>query len=250
MSTAFPNSPENNPPQFQQSQFQQPEYQPTQFQQPPRKSGANWFLSLLLIGLGFLFLGGAVCVVGVWYVASNIENWVVGIGREAIVAGINESEIPAQDKQEIVAQVDRVVAAYKEGKLNQADLERVLTDLEDSPALKALTLYGIENDYLQDTELTEQEIAAARTTFNRTLRGVYEGKIPDEAVWNALPDDEDDVVRLASTNADDNAADDALRLALSKLKVLADSAQIPDEPFQFDIGDEVKKLVDQALAGK
>lgn len=245
MSTAFPNSPQNTPPQFQQ-----PPFSPAQFPQPPRKSGGNWLLSLLLIGLGFLFLGGAVCVVGVWYVASNLDKWVVGLGREAIVAGINDSELPAAEKQEIVVQVDRVVAAYKEGKLNQSDLERVLTDLEDSPALKALALYGIENGYLQDTELTEQEIAAARTTFNRTLRGVYEGKIPDEAVWNALPDDEDDLVHLASTNANDNPSDDALRLALAKLKTLADSAQIPDEPFQLDIGDEVKKLVDQALAGK
>jgi hypothetical protein len=31
---------------------------------------------------------------------------------------------------------------------------------------------------------------------------------------------------------------------------MADNAGIPNEPFQLDIGDEVKKLVDRALAGK
>jgi hypothetical protein len=227
----------------------QPSFSPTPFQQPPRKSGMSWLLSLVLIGLGFLFLGGVVCVAGVWYVASNLETWVVGLGREAIVAGINDSELPQEEKAEIIAQVDRVVAAYKEGKLTPADLERVMTQLEDAPAIKALALYGIENAYLEGSSLSEQELAEARTTFNRVLRGVYEGKISDETFWNTLPGDEDEKVHLASTNANDDNFDDELRLSLAKLKVLADNARIPDEPFQLDIGDEVKKLVDQALAG-
>ena len=228
----------------------QPSFAPSPFQQPPRKSGLSWLVSLLLIGLGFVFLGGVLCVAGVWYVASNIDTWVVGLGREAIVAGINESDLPKEEKAEIITQVDRVVVAYKEGKLTQADLERVLTDLEDAPALKALTLYGIENEFLEGSNLNEKELALGRTTFNRVLRGVYEGKISDEAFWNALPDEDSAAVRLASTNANDDNFDEELRLALAKLKVLADNARIPDEHFQLDIGDEVKKLVDQALAGK
>jgi hypothetical protein len=228
----------------------QSSFAPSPFEQPPRRSGGNWLLSLLLIGLGFLFLGGVVCVAGVWYVASNLETWVVGLGREAIVAGINDSDLPEEEKKEVITQVDRVVVAYKEGKLTQADLERVLTDLEDSPALKALTLYGIENEFLEGSNLNEQELAQARTTFNRVLRGVYEGKISDETFWNAWPNDEGEPVNLASTNANEDANDDELRLTIAKLKVLADNARVSDEPFKLDIGDEVKKLVDQALAGK
>ena len=37
---------------------------------------------------------------------------------------------------------------------------------------------------------------------------------------------------------------------LADLKKLADDAEIPDEPFTIDIGDEVKKAVDEMLAGK
>ena len=33
------------------------------------------------------------------------------------------------------------------------------------------------------------------------------------------------------------------------LKKLADDAEIPDESFTIDIGDEVKKVVDEMLAG-
>jgi len=44
--------------------------------------------------------------------------------------------------------------------------------------------------------------------------------------------------------------DESMDNTLAKLKVIVENASIPDEPFQLDIGDEVKKLVDRALAGK
>jgi hypothetical protein len=113
MSTGYPN---------------QPSFGASPSTQPPRKSGMSWLVGLLLIGLGMLFLGGIVCVAGVCYVASNLDKWVVGLGREAIVAGINDSELPAGEKTEVITQVDRLVAAYKERKINQADLERVFTE--------------------------------------------------------------------------------------------------------------------------
>ena len=145
----------------------QPSFGPSPFTQPPRKSGVSWLVGLLLIGLGVLFLGGVVCVAGVWYVASNLDKWVVSFGREAIVAGINDSELPAGEKTEVITQVDRLVNAYKERKINQADLERVFTELQDSPALKALALYGIDDEFLTGTSLTEQEVEQGRRTFQR-----------------------------------------------------------------------------------
>jgi hypothetical protein len=215
---------------------------------PPRKSGLSWLWGLLFIFLGFLFLGGVVCVAGVCYVAANLDKWVVGIGREAIVAAINDSELPDEEKTEVITQVDRLVTAYKERKINQADLERVMTELEDAPALKALTLYGIDEQILEGSNLKGRELDQARRTFQRALRGIYEGKISDEAFFNLLPGDFEDV-RLASTATPDNDDDD-LRECLAKLKVMVDNAGIPNEPFQLDIGDEVKKLVDRALDGK
>jgi len=235
---------------------------PSPFDQPPRKSGMGGLVSLLFIGLGILLIGGAVCIGGVWYVASNIDRWLVGIGREAIVSMINDSELPEQEKKEVITQVDRVVTAYKERKITQADLERIMTELQDSPALLALELYGIEEEYLADTKLPEKEIEKGRRTFQRVLRGVYEGKITQDDFFAALPDDAAELsseevkgksvqeqIRLASNKAEESFDDD-LRLALTKLKVLADNVGIPDEPYQLDIGDAVKKLVDQALKGK
>jgi hypothetical protein len=230
----------------------QPQFGAPTFQQPPRRSGGNWLLSLLFIFLGFFVLGGVLCVVGVWYVASNLDKWVVGLGREAIVAAINDSELPDEEKAEVITQVDRLVTAYKEGKIDQTDLERVMTELEDAPALQALALYGIEDEFLEGVDLPPAELEEARQTFGRALRGVYEGKISDEVFYAALPDYDEEPVRLASTNAaeQEGSAEDDVRELVAKLKVMADNAGIPNEPFELDLGEEVKKLVDRALEGK
>lgn len=247
MSTGFPSQQPFGPP------TQQPSFPQQAHPQPPRRSGMSWLVGLLLVFVGFLVLGGVVCVAGVWYVASNIDKWVVGLGREAIVAAINDSQLPDGEKAEVTAQVDRVVTAYKEKRINQQDLERVMTELQDAPAMQALALYGVEGEFLDGAELPPAELDQAHRTFERALRGVYEGKINDEVFYKALPGyDDEQPLRLASTNpadSDQNNEDD-LRELLAKLKVMADNAQIPNEPFQLDIGDEVKKLVDKALAGK
>jgi hypothetical protein len=227
----------------------QSQFPPSPYDQPPRKSGTNWLLSLLLVGVGILLIGGAVVVGGVFYIASNLEGWVVGLGREAIVAMVEESELPADEKKEVITQVDRLVTAYKEKKIGQSDLERFLTELDESPAMTALTLYGMEEGYFEDSELSAAEKEQGRRTFQRVLRGVYEGKISDEAFFTVLNDLDEEPLREVANNGAESS-DDALKLALVKLKALADSEAIPDEPFQLKISDEVKKLVDKALAGK
>jgi hypothetical protein len=185
----------------------------------------------------------------VYYVAANFDKWVVALGREAIVAEINDSDLPDDQKKEITTQIDRLVTAYKERKIDQSDLERVLTDLEDSGPMKALFLYGIDEEFLTGTSLNEKEIEQGRRAFQRAIRAVYEGKIGEDDFYAALPDDEEDVIRPASTKPQGDPDDD-LRETITKLKVMSDNAGIPDEPFQINIAAEVKKFVDKALEGK
>jgi hypothetical protein len=233
--------------------FDYPSQQPygnSPIQPPPRRSGPNWLLAFILIGLGFVTLGGVVCIGGAWYLATNIERWVVGLGREAIVAAINDSELPQEEKAELIVQVDRVVTAYKEHKINQADLQRVFEELKDSPPVKALALYGIEDEYLAGTELKPAEVEQGRRTFQRAVRGIYEGKISEDDFFAALPDEDNDQIRPAANKPADDSYDDDLRLSLARLKVIADNAGIPDEPFELRLSQEVKKIVDKALDRK
>ncbi len=250
---------------YQPSGYQAPSPFDPSFQRSRPKSGSSWLAGLLLIGLGLFFFFGIACSAGVWYVAKNIDKWIVNFGREAIVASIQESDLPDDQKKDIVIQVDRVVAAYKAGKLNQSDLERVMAQLEESSAMQALVLYGIEDEFLTGTSLTDKEVEQGRRAFQRALRAVYEGKLDAEKFWAVLPDEDEQPIRLASTNPTDikptdtkptetkpteSDPDDNVREMIARLKVMADNAGIPDEPFEMNIAAEVKKLVDKALEGK
>src|SRR5439155_19368019 len=117
----------------------QPSFFPPSSNQVPPPRRKSWLASLLLIGGGIFILGSVLFLAGIFYVVKNVDRWLVGLGREAIVAMVNEAEIPAADKSEVIAQVDRVVAAYKARQIGQAELQQVLAELEQSPALKALS---------------------------------------------------------------------------------------------------------------
>lgn len=247
-------------PNEQQAQFDPNNYRPAS--KPRRSSVGKWVLGILLVLFGMFTLGGILCVAGVYYVATNIDKWVVGIGREAIVAMINEASISATEKTEVIGQVDRVVTAYKERKINQADLEKALTELNETPAFKVLSLVGLDDQFLTSSSLSEEQIAAGRRSYQRALRGVYEGKFTEEELYAVLPieaDENDDDktanqggenIRLVNNQGPKVAGDDEIRESLVKLKLMADNAGIPNESFQLDIGDEVKRVVDRLLEGK
>jgi hypothetical protein len=89
------------------------------------------------------------------------------------------------------------------------------------------------------------------------MRGVYEKKIDQEAFNEAMPRGGQESAELAEDFDPDTmqpqepqVTDEEVRQMLVRLKKLADDAEIPDEPFQIDVGDEVKKVVDKALADK
>lgn len=242
MSTSFPSQPQLVPPSIP----------PGPFPNPPRRGG-NLILGLLLAFMGVLVLGGVICTVGIWYVVANVDRWLVGFGREAIVALIEDADISPGEKQAVIAQVDRVVTAYKERQINQADLEQALNELNAAPAFQVLSLYGLDTAYLEESGLNEHEIEAGRRTFQRALRGVYEGKFSADDLYAALPgasaagEENEDQLTLVAGHAQEANADDDVREWLLQLKVQADNAGIPDEPFELDLGDEVKKIVDRLL---
>lgn len=264
MSTQFPS--------YQQPGY--PQQQPPFYQEPPKSSGSGCGWGLLIGCGGIVLVSVLACAGGVWYVQQNFDKWIVGLVREGVVAVIQGSEIPAGEKTEVIAQVDRVVDAYKARKINQQDMERLMEQLQSSPVFMLIGIWGMEKQYLDPSGLPDEEKQAGKRAFERALRGVYEKKITAEELQAVLPDQFDDQVDVAmnedTADAPDGGdaadampaeapdapfepkpvTDEDVRKMIANVKKLADDAGIPDEPFTIDIGDEVKKVVDQALAGK
>lgn len=244
---------------YQQTPYQQP-YGNAPFPHPPPKSGSGCGWGLLIGCLGSVVLMIVLCAGVGLYVRNNADKWIAGIVREGIVAVVRESEIPAAEKTEVIAQIDRVVDAYKARKINQQDLEGIFQQLQESPVFVLISVWGIEQAYLAPSGLTAEEKEFGRLVVQRAMRGVVEKKVSQEAIGAAVPGTKGEADAdgadgpLPGDNApggpEERLTDDEVRQMLSQLKQLADDAQIPEEPYTVDIGDAMKQVVDKALAGK
>jgi hypothetical protein len=166
------------------------------------------------------------------------------------VSIVNESELDAQEKTEVIAQIDRVVNAFKAKKITMEELEQLFKEMEDSPVLALIQIYGIEQMYLTPSGLSSDEKQAGKRTIERVFRGIIEKKLTQQDFQDAMPQSMRD--RMEGEKADPAAkpSDAEVKEFLANLKKLADDHEIPDEEFKIDISDELKKDIDKVLAGK
>jgi hypothetical protein len=241
---------------YQQPPYQNPYPQPSQTaygppgypdQIPPQPASNNGCLwGCLIAGIVGLILLIVVCVGGVYYVTYQAKALVVSGVRFAVVSGINGSDLTAEDKQQVITEVDRLVDAYKQGKINEKDVENILKEVETSPLIPLFVCYGIEQQYLDKSGLTDDEKTDARKQLQRLVRGGMDQKISQtdiEALLKPLqqpgPNGQQQLKPVLT--------DAEIKAFIAGAKKLADDAEIPDEEFKIDIGDEVKRIVDRGL---
>ena len=230
---------------YPQQQFAPQTYPP----QPQPSSGGGCGMGLLIGCLGAVVLSVLLCAGGVWWISRNVSSLIATGIRTAIVAVVNESELEAQEKTQVIAQIDRVVDAYKAGKISNEQLEKLADELQDSPVFVLIQIYGTQAAYLQPSGLNDEEKAAGKRTFERVFRGIHEKKLDLEDFNAAMPESMRQDAEEPG-NEPRRISDEDLRTFLANLKKLADDAEIPDEPFQIDVSEELKKDVDKVLAGK
>lgn len=215
---------------------------------PPRQRS---IASTCLIGcLGVALVLMLLLAGGIWLIYASrdkIKAFVSDTAREAIVSGIRESELDEEEKQAVIAQVDRVADLYKSGEITTEQLGRIMEELAQSPLMGAIVVVSIESQYLHPSGLSEEEKQQGRRTMQRVFRGVLEEKIEQEEL--------DDALKLIADRRDDRSIDfkasvedDELREFLRLLQERAEAAGIPDEPFEIRISEQFQLAVDRALA--
>jgi hypothetical protein len=215
--------------------------------EPPRPSSGNGCLwAMLFGGLGFVVVVALVCGIGGYYAVKNAKSFAISIARDVAVNVVKESELSEEDKQEIIVQVDRVVAAYKDGEIDEKDLEKILKEIQSSPLIPLAVVYGMEKQYLDKSGLTDEEKADAKKQLQRLIRGAMEKKIADSDVEKLMAP-----LQQTGPNGEQQMkqtlTDEEIKTFVAGAKKLADDAMVPDEEFQVDIGEEVKRIVDAGL---
>jgi hypothetical protein len=122
-----------------------------------------------------------------------------------------------------------------------------MTRLDESPAMAYISWAGVDQFYLDELELPAADEARARLAFQRALYGMSIGKIDEDALYEAMPDEES--FDRAISDEPERARELFLKGA-DKLQALADEAGIPREAPAVDVSEELKKLIDEMLAKK
>jgi hypothetical protein len=213
--------------------------------QEPKASGS--FLKNCLIGCFVMFL--IMLVVGggaIWWVTKNANRLMADFGTKAIDSIVDSSQLPVEDKAAIKAEVGRVATALREDRIGQQDLLRGLQELTESPAVTLIVVAGVRETYLKKSGLDPAEKEAGERAIQRVARGVINKDISQEQVQELLK-------LIGTADASGNVqlkqqlTDEELRTFLAEAKRVADEANVPDEEFEVNVVEEVRKVVDRIL---
>lgn len=212
--------------------------------EPPRK---NRWVPACLIGCGVVALVVVLaCGIGGYWTVTKAPAMAARAVRDGMAEQVRSSDLPEAEQEAIVQEMDRVVVAIEKGDVNMQNVKRTMEELAESPLVIFVLIAGLEEQYLKKSGLSNEEKAAAKLTIQRIYRGVKEEKIDMSQLESGLE-------HIATKKADggwelkSHVSDEDLRAFLAECKQLADDAEVPNEPFEFVLSEEVHKIVDSLL---
>ena len=201
-------------------------------------------LKVLLIIFGVLFL--CVVISGV-YVALHWKQWAANAANAAAQGIVQESGLPDDQKEEILAEIRNLGDDFKTGKISTEELGQIMKNVAESPLIALAGVQAARQKYIEPSDMTEKEKAAGVFLLQRLARGGYEQKNSQERL--------DDVVKpIADLRANGNwrLKEHPTRMEIDQFldnaKARADEAMIPNEPFDLNIADELRKAIHRAEA--
>lgn len=217
---------------------------------PPSRSWAPCLIGCGVTGLAVLLICGGT----VWYVTRNIKNIATNFAASTAKQFVDSSELRAEDKKEFNTQIDRVAEGFKKDKINGQELEKIMEGLTKSPLFVVLIVYGVTHEYINRPGLDAEVKADAERTLQRIARGTAEGSIKGEDLekpFKSISQDANQPIQTGQPpQTKQQLTDEDLKKFLAELKTLADEKEIPDEPYELNVGKEVKRIVDEAVPGK
>lgn len=184
-----------------------------------------------------------------WYASNNWRSWAGSLGRTMVTEVLDETELPAQEKTEILEQVQRVITALEEGSLTSAQAEDLSTQLAESPLSAPVVVFAIEKKYFDSSGLSAEEKETGRMTLRRCVRGLLDEELTEDDAdavlsYVRVPDPEG---TEGPWEFRDDVTDDELREFLAEAKKRADNAGVAETVEEIDPSDEIKRIVDSVL---
>jgi hypothetical protein len=196
-------------------------------------------LKVLLIIFGVLF--ACVIAIGI-YVAMHWKGWTADIANAAAQQIVSESGLPEDQKQSILADIRQLGDDFKAGKVSMEQLGHVAKSITESPLIPLAGVQAVRTKYIEPSTMTAEEKADAILTVQRYARGVYERKIST----NELERDAEPIARRKTEHnweLKENPTRMEIDQFLANAKTKADALNIPNEPFDLNIAEELRKAI-------
>jgi hypothetical protein len=211
---------------------------------PPPKASA-W--RACLVGcLVFAVLAVVLVLAAGFWVWRNWRDLAATGATEAIDQMVETMDLPADERREMRAEVERVADAFRDGRLTQQQMGRIVQELVHSPLLSLFVASAVEKQYLEKSGLSAEEKMEGRRELRRFVRGAIDHKINQAAIDAVLK-------HIGKKQPDgkwqlrERVSDAELRAALAEAKRVADEAGIPEEPEEVDASAEFRRIVDEAM---
>ena len=208
----------------------------------PENKGRGCLKGCCIAAAVFLVLA----LTAAWYVSGNWRSLFGTAARILLEQTLDESSLPEAEKEDIQEQVERVVTAFEQGKLTEAQIKILIDEMAQSTLSASVVSFTIEKKYFDSSELSDEEKETGRTTLRRCVRGMFDGDLTEE--------DADAVLGHIGTKHfeghwefRDNVTDDELRQFLAEAKERADAAGVAETVEEVDPSDEVRRIVDSIL---
>ncbi len=190
----------------------------------------------------------AILVGGGIFVAKNYRVWAAKAITLAMVAGINESDLPTEEKNEIILILDQVKEDYIAGDIELEELGRIAEALADCPAIAIGMVMQFEASYVTNSALSDQEKADAHMHLNRFAQGL----INDSIGWGQL-DEVTAPIQIVRSEDDtdlklpEQCSVEEIRQVLANVKAAADEKNIAMFYIEIDISDEFERTIENVI---
>ncbi|MGD9632614.1 MAG: hypothetical protein AB7G28_05875 [Pirellulales bacterium] len=213
---------------------------------PTEKKRSGWQTCLIGCLVVCVVLFVLAVLIALW-ISRNWRSWTADFATEGIRQGMKDSQLDPQEQQQIMVQVERVSQAFRDNAISAEQLGNLAEKLVKSPLFSMLMATAIEKQYLAKSGLSDEEKVAGSQSLQRFIRGVVDEKIKQPGIDAAMAHVADrrpnNQWELRKT-----LTDDELRAFFAEAKKQADEAGIPEQPAEIDPSEEVRKIVDAALA--
>ena len=198
-----------------------------------------------LIAVGILLV---LAIAGGIFVYMNARGWMASGMQKAAEMVIEQSDLPASEKPEIVAVFDDLTDAFRQGDVTLEELREVLDGIDRTPVFALGMVMQFEGAYVKPSDLTDDEKAAAKLTLNRTAQALADDRLNwDQAEAILAPVTVDDGHGGQELLAPNQTTDEQIRAVIAKAEATNTEAGITDAYTEIDLSEAFRAHIEERI---